>query len=465
MLHETDHDLERAFELAGPAGARAFLEGLMAQDHLLRRRFISLYGELDLEDMKAGLATDLELLDGDYGYCDSWGDPCCSSEFEQVVRSHIAPVLKRRDVKTAFDLLEVVLDSLRADFRFDYDGHSYAVINLYIRYLETILSAAPAADVPALFASVAAKMDGLAALEGTRREDEYDSYLISEVSELLVGLYGESPAHARLVKEWAASRLAALEPGDYSTTSWVKAELNAMRAISDPTEDMLAFAQPYLGNLGIVQLTAQALAERGESGRACGLLEDALSAISGRTMSTDDAEAQLLRLYGACGRNEEERRLLEEMLVRRHGNGRIAAGKLLRRYRALWPEEAWPEAREALFSAMKCDYMLCDCLKEEGLDERLVAMLEKTHCSVESHEEFLLATGHADFVIKQWCEKTWSRAERSKNRHDYRYVADDLKHIAALPGGKATAKKLAGMIRDEYPRRTALDDEIRKVRL
>ena len=465
MQQETDHDLERAFELAGPAGTRAFLEGLMAQDHLLRRRFISLYGELDLEGMRAGLATDLEMLDGEYGYCDSWGDPCCSSEFEQVVSSHIDPVLKRRDVKTAFALLEVVLDSLRADFKFGYDGHSYAVINLYIHYLETILSAAPAADAPALFASVTAKMDGLASLEGTKREDEYDSCLISEVSELLVGLYGESPAHARLVKEWAASRLAALGPGDYSTTFWVKAELNAMRAINDPVEDMLAFVQPYLGNLGILQLVAQVLEERGDLDAACSLLEGKLSAITNRYRATDEAEVQLLRLYGACGRGTDEQQLLEEMLVREHANSCIAASELLRRYRTFWPEDAWPEAREALFSAMKCDYMLCDCLEEEGLDERLVAMLEKTHCSVESHEEFLLATGHADFVTKRWCERTWSRAERAKDRHSYRYVAEDLKHIAALPGGKATAKKLADLIRDEYPRRTALDDEVSKVGL
>lgn len=437
----------------------------MAQDYLLWHRFIALYGELDVEGLKATLATDLEMLDGEYGYCDSWGDPCCSSEFEQVVRSHIDPVLKRGDVKSAFALLEVVLDSLRADFIYDNDGHSYAVIDLYTRYLETILSAAPAADASALFASVTAKMDGYAALEGTKREGEYDSCLIREASELLVELFGESPAHAHLVKEWAASRLAALEPGDYSTMFWVKAGLSAMRSINDPTEDMLAFAQPFLGNLGILQLVAEVLEERGDLDEALSLLEGKLSAIPNRTMSTDEAEAQLLRLYGACGRNDDGQRLLEEMLKREHGNSRIAASELLRCYRACWPEEAWPEAREALFSAMRSDYMLCDCLEEEGLDERLVAMLEKTRCSVERHEEFLLATGHADFVVKHWCARTWSGAERAKNRHDYRYVAEDLEHIAALPGGKAVAKKLAARIRDEYPRRTALDDEISKVGL
>ncbi|MGN0073170.1 MAG: hypothetical protein ACI36W_05175 [Coriobacteriales bacterium] len=49
-------------------------------------------------------------------------------------------------------------------------------------------------------------------------------------------------------------------------------------------------------------------------------------------------------------------------------------------------------------------------------------------------------------------ERAWDAAERSKNRHGYRCVAEDLAHIAALPGGKAAAKKLADMIRDEYPR-------------
>lgn len=76
-----------------------------------------------------------------------------------------------------------------------------------------------------------------------------------------------------------------------------------------------------------------------------------------------------------------------------------------------------------------------------------------------------MATERADFVTMRWCERAWSRAERAKDRRGYRYVADDLKHIAVLPGGKATAKKLADMIRDEYHCRTALVDEIRKMGL
>lgn len=69
MQQETDRDLERAFELAGHDGTRAFLEGLMAQDHLLRRQFISLYGDLGLEEMRTGLAADLDAFDGE---CDSY---------------------------------------------------------------------------------------------------------------------------------------------------------------------------------------------------------------------------------------------------------------------------------------------------------------------------------------------------------------------------------------------------------
>lgn len=62
MQQETDRDLERAFELAGPAGTREFLEGLLTADDLLHRQFISLYGGQDVDASQGEPSSELEAI-------------------------------------------------------------------------------------------------------------------------------------------------------------------------------------------------------------------------------------------------------------------------------------------------------------------------------------------------------------------------------------------------------------------
>ena len=52
------------------------------------------------------------------------------------------------------------------------------------------------------------------------------------------------------------------------------------------------------------------------------------------------------------------------------------------------------------------------------------------------------------------------QVKSSKNRRDYRHIARTLKKITALPGGRELATELAVRYRAEYPRRTAMLDEL-----
>ena len=55
--------------------------------------------------------------------------------------------------------------------------------------------------------------------------------------------------------------------------------------------------------------------------------------------------------------------------------------------------------------------------------------------------------------------------ERAANRKAYHGVAADLQHAATLPGGRERALAAAQAMRDEYPRRPALHDELRSAGL
>lgn len=53
------------------------------------------------------------------------------------------------------------------------------------------------------------------------------------------------------------------------------------------------------------------------------------------------------------------------------------------------------------------------------------------------------------------------QAQSSKNRRDYKYIATILKKIASHPGGKELASELASKYKSQYPRRTAMIDELK----
>lgn len=54
------------------------------------------------------------------------------------------------------------------------------------------------------------------------------------------------------------------------------------------------------------------------------------------------------------------------------------------------------------------------------------------------------------------------QARISKNRRDYKYIARTLKKIAAHPEGRVLAAELAAKYRAQYPRRTAMIDELKR---
>ena len=50
----------------------------------------------------------------------------------------------------------------------------------------------------------------------------------------------------------------------------------------------------------------------------------------------------------------------------------------------------------------------------------------------------------------------------SKNRRDYKYIARTLNKIAAHPEGRVLAAELESKYRAQYPRRTAMIDELKR---
>lgn len=69
---------------------------------------------------------------------------------------------------------------------------------------------------------------------------------------------------------------------------------------------------------------------------------------------------------------------------------------------------------------------------------------------------------YPDRCLKVLANAADRQARTSKNRRDYKYIARTLKKIATRPGGRELAAELAAKFRAQYPRRSAMIDELKR---
>ena len=69
---------------------------------------------------------------------------------------------------------------------------------------------------------------------------------------------------------------------------------------------------------------------------------------------------------------------------------------------------------------------------------------------------------YPDRCLKVLANAADRQARISKNRRDYKYIARTLKKIAAHPKGRELAAELAAKYRAQYPRRSAMIDELKR---
>ena len=69
---------------------------------------------------------------------------------------------------------------------------------------------------------------------------------------------------------------------------------------------------------------------------------------------------------------------------------------------------------------------------------------------------------YPDRCLKVLANAADRQARTSKNRRDYKYIARTLKKMVAHPGGREIAAELAVKYRTQYPRRSAMIDELKR---
>jgi hypothetical protein len=204
------------------------------------------------------------------------------------------------------------------------------------------------------------------------------------------------------------------------------------------------------------ELLAQIEKDYGNYNEAIALYKEQLAERSNYYWA-DGPRKALMDIYKLQGDTQAYNAELYNMMLEHTGED-----KYFLEYKALFTKEEWK---------VKWDELLAE------FNDRLPMI--NLWLSLEGRYDIIMDNAEPDdeYVIDRYGEKLFglyperclrilvnaadNSVVRSKNRRDYRYVAKTLRKIAAHQGGKELASQLAAKYREQYPRRTAMLDELR----
>ncbi len=141
-----------------------------------------------------------------------------------------------------------------------------------------------------------------------------------------------------------------------------------------------------------------------------------------------------------------------------------ADAELFRKLKKNDPNKAeWASLSEDIINKNKGNHCVYAFLSEEKRYDQMMDMLEKTHniFVMDDYAE-ILSENVPDRVIYFYENYLTEEMKRVSDRKHYRYLVGYLKKMCFCPDGKERAKGVAESWKQEYSRRSALLDELRK---
>lgn len=470
--------------------ARTFLLYALRRDELLECEFRRLYGATDAESACRTLKKKLNALVKAHsrrGYINYEDAYPFGGEYLDAIDEAVRPFRERRDVAGMFAIADAVISHMRFIDIDDSDGFCSDVLAACGGIWNTAFNIME--DDSAVDERIGELRRLSDSLEvGKKRRGNFDEFIVGQIDDLLVKRFGEDPVHAGAILELADKRLASAQRDrerqlqeasrrgggfqmpmnrssyfDYEIFRWAAARVRALSALGTPSAEILAFARPYENDRNVLLALYDALSADGKADEGTSLLEEALTR---EELSSFDKRAIMLFLrdvYRDAGDTESLRSVLAHLIIDAGPHESSALTGLLDELRQTVPADQWAEVRDGVFLHMGNPEALCDCLAAEGLVDRLLAELASDRVkyrSPASYEE-LLRDGHADVLVKWYGDQADREMPGASNRKEYRRVVGYLTRLKGLPGGREVAEGLARLWRERFPRRTAMQDELR----
>lgn len=170
---------------------------------------------------------------------------------------------------------------------------------------------------------------------------------------------------------------------------------------------------------------------------------------------------QLIAIYDKLNMKNEYCKELEEYLTH-YMQFDLKYYKMLKN--EITNEQKWSEIVNQIVEQNPFEQFVCDVLKYEKKYEQLMSKIEQSSRTVallDKYERYLRKS-NPERVIKIYVNYLSEAVECANDRNKYKHLMPYLKKIAACSGGISIAKDIANAWRQEYKRRSAMMDELKK---
>ena len=255
--------------------------------------------------------------------------------------------------------------------------------------------------------------------------------------------------------EWAS---------DYALQMWVVERIKIMRSLDLSAGEIAGFQQEFWHLSKVRKDYIQQCLEAGNHEAAIRTLKKSKELDADLPGLTADYRSQLASIYKEQG---DLGKLKEELWEIVHTSYALDPEQFWE-LKALYPKKEWEKVREDVFEAQGDQRGLYPLLLAEGLLERILSDLQ-ARVTLPNNLYFLelykedLKPYYAKELLGIFQLEVMDLAKGATNRSGYRRVVGALRDMQEYPGGAERARDLAQELKETYPRRTAMLDELAKL--
>lgn len=233
--------------------------------------------------------------------------------------------------------------------------------------------------------------------------------------------------------------------------------LVVMSELQYPIEELRAYAK-NIKSYFVKESLAKIELNYGNLGEAIAIYEK-LADKEDQRFGRNKYREILMKIYKDNGKQDKYFETLNKAML-----ANIGSMELWGEYKGNYMEEEWPAARDNIFNSIKkLDYRACSWYAEEERYDLIMDVVEAYEGTdyLKEYEKKLkkLYSERCLMVLRCKADRV---AHDGNKRADYRRLAGLLNWIQKYPGGDELSEQLAEKYRENYPRRSAMLEEIRR---
>jgi len=245
----------------------------------------------------------------------------------------------------------------------------------------------------------------------------------------------------------------------YGVVNNITARIRLMQELNYSKQEIREYRQKYRNFSEIRKMEIQEYLSGGKYEEAIAVLKESKSLDADKAGVVAEYSQQLIQIYEKRNMQKEYAQELEYQVFECMQRDLEYIVKL----KKLYSETEWKEQRERFLQGKTSSWIRYEFLVEEELFEELLREIQKNQSvyALDQYEKVLkkhLPNEVRDIYV-QYVKKG---AIQTADRKAYKYLMSYLKKITKYPNGKKIAQDIAESWRQDYKRRPAMMDELRK---